>query len=107
LAPHLSQAAKPAHALPLRETFLVANVVYDHGVAVARADADIQEAVRIINQENSAGNLSGPWGIEFLKEMSIELAVPAIHQSMTTKNDAYLHEQEVRLMDCLRRVVRV
>jgi Protein of unknown function (DUF2971) len=107
LAPRLFQTADVPDPtkLPINERFTIARVKYDKPEFHNRQRTAINLALGI------ASKLQSKLTMDFLKSLSVQLAVSILWNSLTTKHPAYASEDEVRLillndMDKLRGFVK-
>ncbi|MEJ1966259.1 MAG: hypothetical protein WDO56_33795 [Gammaproteobacteria bacterium] len=77
---------------------LVAEVAYGRGTATARQGEAIEKAVAIVNANLKHIYADPKLGSDFLKGLSVQLAISILWNSITIKDSAYRPEAEVRLI---------
>jgi hypothetical protein len=98
LAPHLFHPEDSADRKP-NEMVFVAEVTYDRANAEKQQREAIERAIAIVRREVKDGAIQSESEARgFLKGMSVELAVPILWNSITTKHAAYQNETETRLL---------
>ncbi len=99
LAPRLFHPEERTDQKP-NELVFVSEVTYDRANAEQRQRQVIRRAIEVVKRETKNKNeirSESEWR-EFLKRMSVELAVPILWNSITTKHCAYQNENETRLL---------
>ena len=82
----------------VHERYVVADVVYDVGVARRRQHEAIDRAVGIVRTAVPRLLEDQPLQSLFLSETRLALSVPILWNSLTIKHPAYAHEAETRLI---------